>query len=83
MLREQAQKGGGFAGLSGASQHNHWARLRGALQAGFNTRVIHIRKIYDTIAYFAYPFQLSPERLKTAGAQLGLIARFTASLEWS
>jgi hypothetical protein len=37
MLREQPQKGGGFAGLSGASQHDHWPSLSGALQTGFNS----------------------------------------------
>jgi hypothetical protein len=36
MFREQAQKGGGLAGLSGSGQHDHRPRSCGALQAGFN-----------------------------------------------
>ena len=39
MFREQAQEGGGFAGLSGSGQDDHWPRLGGALQARFNCRV--------------------------------------------
>jgi hypothetical protein len=30
MFREQAQKGGGLAGLSGSSHHDHWPGLGGA-----------------------------------------------------
>jgi hypothetical protein len=37
MFRKQAQKGGGFASLSGSRQHDHWPRLRGALQARLNS----------------------------------------------
>ena len=37
MFREKAQKGRGLDGLSGSGQHDHRPRLRGALQAGFNS----------------------------------------------
>jgi len=37
LVREQAQEGGGFAGLSGSSEHDDWPRPRGALQPGFDS----------------------------------------------
>jgi hypothetical protein len=38
-FREQAQESGGLAGLSGSGQHDHRARLRGALDCrqGYST----------------------------------------------
>ncbi len=46
MFRKQVQEGGGFAGLPGAGQHDHWPRSRGALQTGFNSaRNPHMQNI--------------------------------------
>jgi hypothetical protein len=46
MVREQTQEGGGFAGLSGSSEHDDWPRPRGALQPGFDSaRNPHMQNI--------------------------------------
>jgi hypothetical protein len=43
---KKAQEGRGFAGLSGSGQHNHWPRLRRALQPGFDSaRNPHLRNM--------------------------------------
>ena len=45
-IRKEVQEGGGLAGLSGSGQHDHWPRLRGALQTGFNiARNPHMQNI--------------------------------------
>jgi hypothetical protein len=80
MFREQAQKGGGLAGLSGSGQYDNRARLRGALQTGFNSarnppmQNIRYNRIFCTPSqnskmvfrpYFMLTTHLPRERKKT------------------
>jgi hypothetical protein len=59
MFREQAQKGGGFAGLSGPVSTTTGRVFAERCRRGSTARGIHICKIYDIIAYFAYAYRLS------------------------
>src|ERR1700688_1780115 len=65
-FREQAQENGGLAGLSSSGQHDHRARLRGALQAGFNSASNPHIQIYDIIAYVALSIVQSQRKFLTS-----------------